>query len=426
MNDQPAGFRHATASAGAMVDSERKLQRRDWILMPVLSLLTIGFLVASSELIARRMFPQSKASIYDCALDGSASMRGRPNAVCRGGDNLDTPIVEYRLNRCGHRAGMECGPKAAGTFRIVLVGSSLALGACVPAENAIATLLPREISQQTERKVELYNESMFSEWPHAIAQNFGEVTAAKPDAILWLLTPHDIMADSDATPARSSLNAAGIGDSATVERAGFLLRTWRHVKQSFATRPIPEAVGQLWQHGLDEYGSPPSVTLLRHFLYESQMQYVKSFLKQEDSENGFLRTEPTPKWQSSLRAFDANAAKVQAQAKAAGVPLVVLLVPNRAQAAMISVGEWPVGYNPYKLDDELRSIVISHDGTYIDILPSFRNIPNPEQYYYPVDGHPNADGHRIISGLLAKALTGGAVPALQVANRPQAAQEQGR
>jgi hypothetical protein len=59
-------------------------------------------------------------------------------------------------------------------------------------------------------------------------------------------------------------------------------------------------------------------------------------------------------------------------------------------------------------------------------LPDYRNIPNPEQGYFPVDGHLNADGHRIVSGLLAKALTSGAVPALRVAAQPQAAQEQGR
>jgi hypothetical protein len=90
------------------------------------------------------------------------------------------------------------------------------------------------------------------------------------------------------------------------------------------------------------------------------------------------------------------------------------------------MGEWPAGYNPYKLDDELRPLITRHGGTYIDILPGFRDIPNPEQYYYPVDGHPNADGNRIISGLLANVLTGGAVPALQVAEQPKTAQEQGR
>ncbi len=53
-----------------------------------------------------------------------------------------------------------------------------------------------------------------------------------------------------------------------------------------------------------------------------------------------------------------------------------------------------------------------HGGIYVDILHDFRSVPNPEQYYYPVDGHIDADAHRMISVMLAKELTSGAVPSL--------------
>ena len=56
------------------------------------------------------------------------------------------------------------------------------------------------------------------------------------------------------------------------------------------------------------------------------------------------------------------------------MPLVAALLPQRAQAAMISRSRWPAGFDPYKLDNELRSMVVSHGGTYVDILPDFRNI----------------------------------------------------
>ena len=79
---------------------------------------------------------------------------------------------------------------------------------------------------------------------------------------------------------------------------------------------------------------------------------------------------------------------------------------------MISMKESPAGYDPYKLGREVESIVTSRGGTYVDILSSFRSIPNPEQYYMPVDGHPTVDGHAMISRLLAQALTDGATPAL--------------
>jgi hypothetical protein len=131
-------------------------------------------------------------------------------------------------------------------------------------------------------------------------------------------------------------------------------------------------------------------------------------------------------WQRHLADYDPYAADIEGRARAAGVPLVAVLVPERAQAAMISMGDWPVGYNPFRLGDEVRSIVASHGGIYIDILPGYRDIPNPERGYFPADGHPNAEGHRIISGLLAKALTSGAVPALQDGAAPEGARTKAR
>jgi len=165
--------------------------------------------------------------------------------------------------------------------------------------------------------------------------------------------------------------------------------------------------------------------LVRHFLFESQSRYVKSFLMGGGGTE-FLRARPDAEWRGDLMHFDSLAAGMQRQAVAAGVPFVAVLVPNRAQAAMISMGEWPRGDDPYTVGDQLRDIVTSHGGTYIDILPYFRNIPNPERYYFPVDGHPDANGQALIANLLAKELTGGAVPALKAAPQPQISSTQRR
>jgi hypothetical protein len=100
------------------------------------------------------------------------------------------------------------------------------------------------------------------------------------------------------------------------------------------------------------------------------------------------------------------------QAKAASIPFVVALVPNRAEAAMISMGEWPAGYNPYKLGDDIRDVTQQHGGIYVDILPEFKTIPNPEQYYMPIDGHPTVQGYSLISEILSKDLSGGVMKSL--------------
>jgi hypothetical protein len=134
---------------------------------------------------------------------------------------------------------------------------------------------------------------------------------------------------------------------------------------------------------------------------------------------GFLRAEPDAEWRQRLGSFDAYAADVERRANIAGVPLVAVLIPNRAQAAMISMDEWPPGYDPYKLGEEVRSIITDHGGTYLDMLKDFRTIPNPEQYYFPVDGHLNAAGQPIVTKVLANELTTGGLPELRVNSRPQ-------
>jgi hypothetical protein len=110
----------------------------------------------------------------------------------------------------------------------------------------------------------------------------------------------------------------------------------------------------------------------------------------------------------------------------AGVPLVAVFVPNRVQAAMISKGDWPAGYDPFKLENEVRNNVVSDGGQFIDILPDYRDIPSPERNFFPVDGHPDADGQATIFRFLIKELTNGPVPELKASTSPDIAMEPGK
>jgi len=281
-----------------------------------------------------------------------------------------------------------------------MIGSSFAMGLFVPRDLTFAALLPAELSTETGRKVELYNEATGGEFRggsfpvRSSVRHFGEVLSAAPDMILWVVTPNDFRNASrdvaDPEP-NATIQAASLPD----RRQTPLLTFWNKLRYR-------------WEQSR-------TALMLKHLLIasESQDQYVRSYLKNEE-DAGFLKAELTGHWQRLLQNFQIDAADFESQARAAGIPFVTVLVPNRAQAAMLSMSEWPAGYNPYKLDDELRGIIVSNGGTYIDILRDFQTIPNPEREYFPVDGHPDADGHALIARLLAKELIGGAVPALKV------------
>lgn len=375
--------------------AEARVPRRDWIILPALALLTICLLTVSTELVARAVLPASRMLAEDCMVsnDASTGMRGIPNAVCSD-RVLDAETTEYRFNSSGYRSNEDFGPKPDGTFRIVMVGTSFATGLRVPVNETFATLLPAELSEQTGRKVQLYNEAIVRRLPDVIAEHFNEVRKVNPDMILWVVTRSDV---------QSTSMIPKLEDQTKLKSENMLQRNWRLLH----SEPLGTAIVDMFNH-------THTSTLVRHVLYQSQSTYVKSYLMGADSESGYLRAQFSPEWQARLHQFDLAAGELEQESKAAHIPLVVVYLPRGPQAAMIAMNDWPAGYDPFKLDNELRAIVEHHGATYIDILPAYRRIPNPERGFYRVEGHPNAQGHAIISALLAKQLTGGAVAALAV------------
>lgn len=399
-------------ATGSGNTEEPRLPRRDWILLPSIGLLTICIVAGSLSLIAQWLFPQSKTSHFDCMVltDPSTGERGIPGCVSWGKMTESQP-VEYRFNGSGYRADVEFGPKPPGTYRIALVGTSVAFGLYVPRERTFAALLPEELTRKTGRKVELHNES-WGGTPHGLSLRFNEVLADKPDLVLWVLTSWDIQNVSFVLPTPP-------------DKRRLLTKGWSRLKTALTTQSIPNAFAYLLRNSFDTL-FPRSGLMLRHYLYRSQGHYVESYLSADDYESGFLRADLSAAWRGRLQELDGYAADIEARASAAGVPLAAVLVPNRAQAGMISMGEWPAGFDPYRLNDEIRSIVTRHGGIYVDILPGFRHIPDPGQYYFAVDGHPDAQAHAIFSRLLAGELTSGAVTPLSGAAQPPVGLESGK
>lgn len=182
-----------------------KLPLRDWILLPLVGLLTICVLAGSVEFIGRRLFGESKTHLTDCLVvtDISTGVRAIPNSVCWEKTPESEPI-EYKFDGCGYRSGTQCEPKPRGVYRIVVIGSSIAMGEQVPFQQSIAALVPTELSQQTGRNVQLYDEAMAWGFPRTTALHFKDVLDATPDLILWVVTPRDVKTSSFTIPPSQS------------------------------------------------------------------------------------------------------------------------------------------------------------------------------------------------------------------------------
>jgi hypothetical protein len=333
--------------------------------------------------------------------DPSNGARGIPNCVVW--EKIpEGKLTEYRFNSSGYRDNADFGPKSPGTYRIVMVGTSVAAGFRVPQGQTVGALLPAELSRRTGRKVEVYNEALPWRTPSSISRNFSEALAGNPDMILWIVSPLDIAYPSwlvGKYEARSVTPQDG---------------AWYFIKTAFDSGSFNASIAAI-------VGHTRAATLLKEFLYESPSQYVQSSLMGADYKKEFLQSESSAEWNRELKEFDSSAASIEGQARKAGIPLAVVLVPDRTQAALISMtGECPKGFDPYKVGNEVSSIIVSHGGTYLDILPEFRTIPNPQLGYFTLDGHPNAFGHAMIARFLTDKLADVTIPALSAAAKPQA------
>jgi len=396
---------------------ESKLPPRDWILVPALSLVTVFVMVAVLVFLSHKTFSKTTSDIRQCLnMTDPTGVRAIPNCECWE-KNPETSLVNYKFNSCGHRAGMECGPKPRGTYRIVMVGSSYGFGQDVPREETLAALLPIQLSQRTGRNVDLYNTAMSQGYARTVAMHFDEALAAQPDLILWILTKYDL---ERATVAGVDLNFIPQSASGST-RAKINYR----VKQIAAMKTNSERISFVEHYSEDLFRASELGTMLMHGLYQSQTLYMKAALMKSGDRLWYVGAESSPASREYLRQFAGYAVEITSKAKAAGVPLVAVMVPDRVQAAMLSKGDWPSDFNPLRLDEEVRTIIVNHGGMYVDVLPDFRNIPSSEQYYLPVDGHPNQRWQAIVTGLLTEKLTDGRIPELEVA-APLTAQEQRR
>ncbi len=399
---------------------EARIPRRDWILLPLIGLLTICLLAGATELIATLRFPRYKGHVEDClVLDQPArGARGIPNCRCWGGV-VEGSRVEYKFNRCGDRSELDCDTKEPGTYRIVAIGASQAFGYGVASEETFDDLLPLEISQRLGRKVELYNDAMARYGTsHAVSLRFKETLATHPDLILWMLSTHDVA--SEPITADGAKGASGAVSMAAVsgKTGGSHAGIWEQIKAEFVGRSIPDAVREL-------SGRTRTVPFLENLLYRDRKRYVRNFMM-GGVDAQLLKSQFSAESEKKVEQFDRDTADIEAQSAAAGVPFVAVLLPNRAQAVMISMGEWPAGSDPYKLGERLRSIVTRGGGIFIDLQPYYRSIPNPERGYFSVDGHLNSEGNAMVARMMATEMTSGVIPALKAAGQAQPAFEKGK
>ncbi len=356
-----------------------RLPRRDWLLLPLVSLMTVLAMFVLSEVGSRVLYAEKVDNA--CRIpDVQLSYRFKPNCTTHT-KVAEGPWVTDHYNSCGYRSAEDCGPVPAGTRRVALLGSSLSEGYMVPYRDTIGASLGAALTRLCHAPVQVQNLGGTGYVGHKALASLHEALALKPDAAVTVVTYHDVEdeSDLDALPG-SAWDTLHTGALTGMQRVFALLKESR------------------------------AVVVAQHFLFQNMALYLPLYLHYGDQAD-FLRPPFTPAWQRRLNHFDLLIGRMAQQTHAASVPFMLVHVPQQAQAALLADRDPPRGVDPRAFGEALGAIAARHGVLYLDFTQDMEGMTAPERLYYPVNGHLSDVGQPILAKAIAQRFVDGAVPA---------------
>ena len=380
--------------ADQISDRKRRLPRRDLILLPLISLLTVILLVGFAEIGTRIIWPEEKAD--SClAKHGELGYRATPNCVSHT-KAAEGPWVENHYNDCGLLSATSCHSPANGAVRIAAVGSSIGFTYLVPWSQSWQGLTATRLAKLCGRPIDYQNYAGLYNLNEG-AMRAPEAAATHPQAAVMFLDTTDLFQDP---PMDFDLNQAAHVDHITPLPGH--LPGWAGVRDNLQFKRLK--------------ADSRAALIGEHFAFKSGRTYLDLYLRNGDKAD-FLRPPFSAAWKRRLAVLDKDLGFMADQLRAQNVPLLVIYVPQQAQAELISGLSGP-GTDPYAINKAIGDIVRRHGATYVDASPRFRQVSDVPSYFYPVDGHLNDKGNAMLADLVEQGLAGGDKPLLSGCKAP--------
>jgi hypothetical protein len=357
-----------------MIAEEERLPRRDWLILPVLSLLSLAILLGASELLACVIWPeqlQDRCAVPDPAL--GLHFRSNCRSEIKG---AETPLVENVYNACGFRSAGQCGSKSPNEFRVAVIGASIGGGYLVPYDQTFIAIAQEALAKRCRVPVDFQNLTVPGIGPQKAALQLPTALTLQPDVVLMALSAYDLqILNEDQSRATEASPAPGVpgGINEVVLRVAAALRASR------------------------------ATLVAQHFLYENLDSYLPLYLKHGD-EADFLRPPLSEAWQHRLELFEREVDEIGARSRASGAHFVLVFVPLRAQALLLNWKHLPPDVDPTLLGRALSAIARRHGITYLDMTQTMGDRADVANLFYPVNAHPNAAGSAVIAGALEDVL----------------------
>ncbi len=350
----------------ALEPQTRSLPRRDYILLPLISLVTVLLVLAVGEFGARILYPVN--TLDSCLLhDPVLGVRFQPD--CSSRIKLpETDWVSNRYNACGYRSDAPCGPKPADTLRVALIGSSIAFGMYVPYQDSIGAVVAKDLTAACGQPVEVQNLASEYVFWDLLYQRFKLALTLKPDAVVVVAGPTDVMYAND--------------------------RIDQHLDA-----PKPELLTRI----RNVFGDLRLRVVAQHVLYGDADFYL-SLYRNSVVKTLYMRNPLGDFVKAHLTAFENLLAKFHATQDGKPVPVLLAYVPQRAQVGFAASPNPPPGIDPYAMDRALAQVAAQAAVGYVDTTPDF--VANPEQMdlFLRSDGHTAKRGDVVIGHSIARAM----------------------
>jgi hypothetical protein len=356
-----------------------QLRRHDFVVIPLLMIATLLSLALLGEVGSRQIFEESGAET--CGMTGPVGVEVmRPNCISYR-KAAEGPMTVNAYNDCGYRTPEPCRSRPADAIRVALMGSSTAQGLKVPYADTFAARLTKTLTQDCNRPVEFQNMGIPGATLLDMYRRTDEALAMHPDLVMLVVTPIEMRETIDPVRfANRNSPAAVVPSKATVDDPP---------GDPGASKSLVSWISDL------AYNSRLLVAA-QHFLFQDRTTFVKLYMLHGD-DAGYLRVPYNQAWQQRLGTFDTLLGEMAARAKARGVPMMLVLGTARIQTALLDPSVRPPNVDPFALGRQLHAIADRRGVIFQDGLEGFATVSNPDDMYYAVDGHMDADGHAVLA-----------------------------
>ncbi len=339
------------------------MPKRDFIILPLISLLTVLVPVAIAESITRLIWTESTHD--DCLFFDAQGARYKP--FCSGRmKNIEGPWVRYDYNACGYRGKQPCDRKPPGTMRFVVMGTSIAFGLNVPQEQLFTERAAPELGRILGGPVQFENLGSIGPTLERQYEMVNEVQTLQPDGVFLVLLPFDLTT-FNAVP---EPNAKYPGEANRKQPHWFnLARFARSIRLFF---------------------------MAQHFMMEDPEFAEWTFLTYNNPDDA-AHLPPSPLVQQRFQRLGVLLRRLADGFRDRGIPLFVIPLPNRLQAVLIRRNSELPGVDATAFPRRVAELSRDAGAQFIDVVPELKRAPDVEKLYYPVDGHPTGAGHQFVA-----------------------------